>query len=101
MLSDKLKSKGLHDAIIDAKRESERRQKHEARMMLNSAVEDLVTGMRAVELDGLYDRETIEDFVSRRLEEYEKTLYLMDDEEFDRYLDARLLNAIARRRLAR
>ena len=96
MLSDKLKSRGLYDV-----KESERRQKHEARMMLNSAVEDLVTGMRAVELDGLYDRETIEDFVSRRLEEYEKTIYLMDEEEFDRFLDARLMNAIARRRLAR
>jgi len=101
MLSEKLKNRGLHDAVTEAKREAERRQKHEARMMLNSAVEDLVTGMRAVELDGLYDRETIEDFVSRRLEEYEKTLYLMDEEEFDRYLDARLMNVIARRRLAR
>lgn len=101
MLSEKLKSRGLHDTDEANERESERRRKHDARILLNNAVECLVTAMRATELDEVYDREEIEDFVSRRLEEYEKTLYLMDEEEFERYLDARLKNTIARRRLAR
>lgn len=95
MLSEKLRNKELFN--VDA--EAERRTKSDARRMLNDIVGDLVAAMRAVELDGLYEREAIEDFVSKRLEEYEKTIYLMDAEEFDRYLEARMVNAVARRRL--
>lgn len=70
-----------------------------ARAVLNDAVQDLVTAMKAVEEDGLYDRDEVENFVLTRLRTYEEIIYAMDKEEFDSFLDIQLENAKARRRM--
>jgi hypothetical protein len=70
-----------------------------ARAVLNDAVQDLVTAMKAVEEDGLYERDEIENFVLTRLRTYEEIIYAMDKEEFDSFLDIQLENAKARRRM--
>lgn len=70
-----------------------------ARAVLNDAVQDLVTAMKAVEEDGLYDRDEVENFVLTRLRTYEEIIYAMDKEEFDSFLDIQLENAMARRRM--
>ena len=72
-----------------------------ARAVLNDAVQDLVTAMKAVEEDGLYERDEIENFVLTRLRTYEEIIYAMDREEFDSFLDVQLENAKARRRVGR
>ena len=72
-----------------------------ARAVLNDAVQDLVTAMKAVEEDGLYERDEIENFVLTRLRTYEEIIYAMDREEFDSFLDIQLENAKARRRVGR
>ena len=70
-----------------------------ARAVLNDAVQDLVVAMKAVEEDGLYDRDEVENFVLTRLRTYEEIIYAMDKEEFDSFLDIQLENAMARRRM--
>lgn len=70
-----------------------------ARAVLNDAVQDLVTAMKAVEEDGLYEREEIENFVLTRLRTYEEIIYAMDKEEFDSFLDIQLENVVARRKM--
>lgn len=72
-----------------------------ARAVLNDAVQDLVTAMKAVEEDGLYEREEIENFVLTRLRTYEEIIYAMDREEFDSFLDIQLENVVARRKMSR
>ena len=70
-----------------------------ARSILNDSVQDLVVAMKAVEEDGLYSRDEIENFVLTRLRTYEEIIYAMDKEEFDSFLDIQLENAKARRRM--
>lgn len=72
-----------------------------ARAVLNDAVQDLVTAMKAVEEDGLYDRDEVENFVLTRLRTYEEIIYAMDREEFDSFLDIQLENVVARRKMNR
>lgn len=57
--------------------------------------------MKAVEEDGLYSREEIENFVLTRLRTYEEIIYAMDREEFDSFLDIQLENVVARRKMNR
>ena len=70
-----------------------------ARSILNDSVQDLVVAMKAVEEDGLYSREEIENFVLTRLRTYEEIIYAMDKEEFDSFLDIQLENVVARRKM--
>jgi hypothetical protein len=70
-----------------------------ARSILNDAVQDLVVAMKAVEEDGLYEREEIENFVLTRLRTYEEIIYAMDREEFDSFLDIQLENVVTRRKM--
>lgn len=70
----------------------------QARSLLSNAVQGLVTAMRVVEADGLYTREEIEQYVLRTMRRFEETLYAMDVEEFDAYLDIQISNVLARRR---
>lgn len=72
-----------------------------ARSILNDSVQDLVVAMKAVEEDGLYSRDEIENFVLTRLRTYEEIIYAMDREEFDSFLDIQLENVIARRKMSR
>lgn len=96
MLTERLKNGELF-----GEPSKESKDKTAARALLSNAVQDLVTAMRAVELDGLYTREDIEAYVLKMMGSYEETLYAMDEEEFDAYLNIALTNAIARRRMSR
>lgn len=94
MLTERLKNGELF-----GEPNKESKDKTAARALLSNAVQDLVTAMRAVELDGLYTRDDIEAYVLKMMGSYEETLYAMDEEEFDAYLNIALTNAIARRKL--
>ena len=72
-----------------------------ARSILNVSVQDLVIAMKAVEEEGLYSRDEIENFVLTRLRTYEEIIYAMDREEFDSFLDIQLENVVARRKMNR
>lgn len=93
MLSEKLTNGELFRTANPDK------ERQRARSLLNSAVQDLISAMRAIEGDKLYTREEIESFVLARMRRAEEQIYAMDDEEFDSYLDARLVNALTRWRM--
>lgn len=94
MLSETLKKNSLHEFNAEV----EEKRKQAGRTLLKNAVDDLVTAMNAVERDGTYTRDDIEAYVLKCLEFYERQLYSMDDEDFDDYLDEKLVKAMRRMR---
>ena len=89
-------TKRLKDKEIFKEDMATEEAKHGARVLLSESVRDLIVAMKSVELDELYTRDEIENFVLRRMEYYEKYLYSMDKDAFDRFLDDQLIQAIRR-----
>lgn len=94
MLTERL----MNGELFGEKTENSK-NKTAARSLLTGAVQDLVTAMRAVEADGLYTREEIEHYVLTVMRGFEETIYKMEVNEFDAYLDIQYKNALARRHM--
>lgn len=92
MLSERLKEKSL----LNDEQERIEAQKDSARRFINLCVRDLIAAMKCVELDETLTRDEVENFVLRRMEYYELSVYPLDEEGFDAWLNDQLINAIRR-----
>lgn len=90
MLSERLKEKNL----FSDEQEATEAQKKVARKLISDCARSLVSAMRCVELDGAMTRDEIENFTLRRIEQSEVSIYSLDKEEFDKWLNERFVKTV-------